>query len=209
MYIFFLLNGKGAVFTCSCLLKRRDYRWLASSNAMCFKIISCSKHGSCHILALCHETFSWPMDSVLCNEWRDKTDPYRIILSTQNTRRAHVSQYKNDPAHWINLILTLFNADCSVALAIQSRGVGIAQSLKRPATGWTARVTSPAVQDFSLLHSVQIDSGAYPVSYPVSTGVSFPGVKRKGREADYSPPLPRSRKVELYSPIGVNGIVRN
>jgi hypothetical protein len=32
-------------------------------------------------------------------------------------------------------------------------GVGIAQSVYRRATGWTARVRFPAVQDFSLLSS--------------------------------------------------------
>jgi hypothetical protein len=47
---------------------------------------------------------------------------------------------------------------------------------------WTAR------QDFSLLHSVQTDSGAHQVSYPMGTGGSFPGVKWQGREADHSPP---------------------
>jgi hypothetical protein len=41
-------------------------------------------------------------------------------------------------------------------------------------TGWRARVGFPAVQDFSLLHSVQTDSEAHP-AYPVGTGGSFPG----------------------------------
>jgi hypothetical protein len=41
---------------------------------------------------------------------------------------------------------------------------------------------------FSLLHSVQTDSGAYPASYPIGTRGSFPGVKQPGREADHSPP---------------------
>jgi hypothetical protein len=41
--------------------------------------------------------------------------------------------------------------------------------------------------NFSLLH-VQTSSGAYPESYPMSTGGAFPGVKRPGREADHSPP---------------------
>jgi hypothetical protein len=39
----------------------------------------------------------------------------------------------------------------------------------------------------NLLH-VQTDSGAHPVSYPMSTGDFFLGVKRQGREADHSPP---------------------
>jgi hypothetical protein len=40
----------------------------------------------------------------------------------------------------------------------------------------------------SLLHSVQIDPGAHPASYPMGTGASFPGGKATGREADHSPP---------------------
>jgi hypothetical protein len=38
----------------------------------------------------------------------------------------------------------------------------------------------PAVQDFSLLHSVQTGSGAHPASYPMGTGGSFPGGKAVG-----------------------------
>jgi hypothetical protein len=58
-------------------------------------------------------------------------------------------------------------------------------------TGWTARVRFPAVQIFSLLHSVQTDSGAHRASYTMGTGGSFAGgggVKRPGRETDHSPP---------------------
>jgi len=38
------------------------------------------------------------------------------------------------------------------------------------------------------LYCVQTYSGAHPASYPIVTGVSFPDVKRSGREADQSPP---------------------
>jgi hypothetical protein len=38
------------------------------------------------------------------------------------------------------------------------------------------------------LHVVQTSSEAHPVTYPMSIGGSFPGIKRKGREADHSPP---------------------
>jgi hypothetical protein len=34
----------------------------------------------------------------------------------------------------------------------------IAKSVERRATGWTARIRFPAVQDFSFLYSVQTDS---------------------------------------------------
>jgi hypothetical protein len=46
-------------------------------------------------------------------------------------------------------------------------------------------------QEFSLLHVVQTGSEAHPASYPMGiggVGVLSPGVKRKGREADHSPP---------------------
>jgi hypothetical protein len=68
-------------------------------------------------------------------------------------------------------------------------GVEIAQLVQQRATSWTARVRFPEVQDFSLLHSLQTDSGAHPASCPVGTWDLFPrGVKRQGREADQLPP---------------------
>jgi hypothetical protein len=47
----------------------------------------------------------------------------------------------------------------------------------------------PALQNFTLLHSVQTESGAHPASYPIAIDVLSSGVKRPGREADHSPPL--------------------
>jgi hypothetical protein len=41
---------------------------------------------------------------------------------------------------------------------------------------------------FSLLHSVQIGSGAHPTSYAMGTRGSFTAVKRQGREADHLHP---------------------
>jgi hypothetical protein len=41
---------------------------------------------------------------------------------------------------------------------------------------------------FSLLHSVQTDSGAHPASYAIGTWGYFLGGKRQGREADHSSP---------------------
>jgi hypothetical protein len=41
--------------------------------------------------------------------------------------------------------------------------------------GWATQVRFPAVKDFSLLHSVQTDSGAHPASYSMGTGGSFLG----------------------------------
>jgi hypothetical protein len=41
---------------------------------------------------------------------------------------------------------------------------------------------------FSLLHTVQTESGAHPASCPMDSGLSFPGGKATGREANHSPP---------------------
>jgi hypothetical protein len=49
------------------------------------------------------------------------------------------------------------------------------------ATGWKARVRVLELQDFSLLHSVQTESGVQPA------GGSFPGVTVQGQDYDYSP----------------------
>jgi hypothetical protein len=62
----------------------------------------------------------------------------------------------------------------------KSGGVGIAQLVYRRATGWTAPIRFPAVQDLSLLHSVQPHSGAHPASYPMGTVGSFPRNKAAG-----------------------------
>jgi hypothetical protein len=49
-------------------------------------------------------------------------------------------------------------------------------------------------------HCIQSGSGAHPVSYPMGTRGSFPGVKRPGHKADHSPPSSADAKecVELY-----------
>jgi hypothetical protein len=57
------------------------------------------------------------------------------------------------------------------------------------ATGYRldGRVRLPAVQDFSLLHSVQADSGTHPASFSLSGTIS-PGTNWQRREADHTPP---------------------
>jgi hypothetical protein len=56
---------------------------------------------------------------------------------------------------------------------------GISQSLQRLDYGRNDRrigVRFPAAAtDFSLVHNVQIGSGAHPASYPISTGAVCPG----------------------------------
>jgi hypothetical protein len=71
-------------------------------------------------------------------------------------------------------------------------------------SGWMARVSFPAVQDFFLLYSVQTGSGAHSASYPMGTRGSFPGGKAAGayhsppssaevKNAAAIPPLPHTR----------------
>jgi hypothetical protein len=48
-------------------------------------------------------------------------------------------------------------------------------------TGWTVGVRFPAAaRNFSLFHSVQIGSGAHPVSYTMRNGGLFPEGKEAG-----------------------------
>jgi hypothetical protein len=58
-------------------------------------------------------------------------------------------------------------------------GAGIAQSVKRLATGWTTRgsgSSSPGrVKTFSLLHIVQTGSGVHPTSYKMGIRVKATG----------------------------------
>jgi hypothetical protein len=64
-----------------------------------------------------------------------------------------------------------------------------------------SRVRFPAgAGNFSLHPRDQNGSGAHSAYHPVSTGSSFPGIKRLGREADHSPPSSTEVKecVELY-----------
>jgi len=41
---------------------------------------------------------------------------------------------------------------------------------------------------FCLRHRIQTGSGAHSASCTMGTGISYPGVKRLGREADHLPP---------------------
>jgi hypothetical protein len=69
--------------------------------------------------------------------------------------------------------------DCSGFSITPTNIHAYAYKEERRATGWTARIRFPAVQGFSLLHSVQTDSGA-PASCPMCTGAFLPGVKAAG-----------------------------
>jgi hypothetical protein len=55
----------------------------------------------------------------------------------------------------------------------------------------------PGVQDFSLLNSIQIDSGVHPTSYPMGMWGSFPmGLSGRAGEADHSPTYLYSAEVK-------------
>jgi hypothetical protein len=74
--------------------------------------------------------------------------------------------------------------------------VGIATGYWLDDTGFDSRQK----EDFSLLHSAQAGSGAYPTSYPMGTRSFFPEGKAGGRrEADHSPPA--SAEVKNGGPI--------
>jgi hypothetical protein len=68
-------------------------------------------------------------------------------------------------------------------------------------------------QDFYLLRSVQICSGAHPSSHTIGTGGCFLVIKQPGCEADHSPPSSaeamNSGAIKLHSPIRLHGIVLN
>jgi hypothetical protein len=71
----------------------------------------------------------------------------------------------------------------------------IAQSVYWWAMGCSAGIRFPAVAIYSILHSVQIGSGAQPPSYPTSAGGCFPGVKRERRQNNCSPPSSAEVKI--------------
>jgi hypothetical protein len=95
--------------------------------------------------------------------------------------------------------------------SISYRTAGIAQSVLRLVTDWTAEgwEFEPRYgQDCSPLHVVQTGSGSHSASYPVGTGGSFPGVKL----AIHLQLAPRSRiyvDVYLHSSICLHGVVLN
>jgi hypothetical protein len=70
---------------------------------------------------------------------------------------------------------------------------------------WAVGVLFPAgTKAFSLLHSVQTDSGAHQPPIQWIKGAVTPGVKRQGRGADHSPPYSAEvknsgAKLPLYS----------
>jgi hypothetical protein len=81
-------------------------------------------------------------------------------------------------------------------------------------TGWMARVRSlTGTTDFSLLHSVQTSSRAYPTSNPMwVSGALLLEVNSQGMKLiTHLHLVPRLRMVELYfhSPICLHGIVLN
>jgi hypothetical protein len=84
----------------------------------------------------------------------------------------------------------------------QSRDSSVGRELGYGLDDRGSRVRLPAgAGNFSLHHLIQNGSGAaHPASYPMGTRGYYPGVKRPGREADYSLPSSAEVKecVELY-----------
>jgi hypothetical protein len=93
--------------------------------------------------------------------------------------------YKNYIGEKSKLFLFLiFN--CCMCL-FWSKVVSAAKQVRMAqATGKTARVRLQAVQDFSVLHSIQKSLGS-PLQWV--PGALYPGAKWRGREADHSPPF--------------------
>jgi hypothetical protein len=84
---------------------------------------------------------------------------------------------------WHRLVHRAAVCVCVYMKTIRDISVGIATGYRLD-----GRVRFPVgAGDFSLLHSLQIDSGANPTSHPMGTVVSFPEAKRPGRETEHSP----------------------
>jgi hypothetical protein len=76
--------------------------------------------------------------------------------------------------------------------------VGIATSYGLDDRGVGFRVLVGA--KICLIHVVQTGPGVHPTSYQLGTGALSPGVKRKGREADRSPPASAEvKKTWIYT----------
>jgi hypothetical protein len=85
----------------------------------------------------------------------------------------------------LNLRSVLTQCYCNFSLKeplLTNSSVGIATGYGLEDGG----VRVPVGKEFSFLH-VQTDPGVHPTSYTMGNGVSFPGVKRPGREAEHSP----------------------
>jgi hypothetical protein len=81
------------------------------------------------------------------------------------------------------LLSTLFSNTLSLCSSFNMMGAGIAQSVKRLATGSTtegSEFESRYNQECSPLHIFYTGSGVNPTSYPVGTGGSYPGGKVAG-----------------------------
>jgi hypothetical protein len=81
----------------------------------------------------------------------------------------------------------------------RDRSVGIATDYGLDERGGGS--SSPGrVKKCSLPHIVQTGSAVHPTSYKIGTVGSFPGVKRQGPEADYSPPTSAEvKKMWIYT----------
>lgn len=105
----------------------------------------------------------------------------QLWYTTLYRRRKNNSQ----PPPWEPQILIKMEniSKRKLSAGCRSSSIGVATGY-----GLAARIRFPArARNISLLSNVHIDSGNYPVSYPMSTGGSSPEVKQPKREANHSP----------------------
>jgi hypothetical protein len=128
--------------------------------------------------------------------------PFCILLYNALCVCMMFSFFASPPQVLQHIVLLLFKS--------RDSSVGIATGYGLDDRGSRFRFPAGA-GNFSLHHRVQNGSGAHPASYSVGTRGSFPGVKRPGREADYSHPSSAEAKEwmepYLHSPIRLNGVV--
>jgi hypothetical protein len=98
-----------------------------------------------------------------------------LVVSKKALRALHVGN-KNLSSIGLRTLDT-FSSDLEISLNVN----GIAQSVWRWATGWTAWVRCPVGKFFFLFYSIQTGSGAHPASYPMDTGGYFPGGRAGGQ----------------------------
>jgi hypothetical protein len=67
--------------------------------------------------------------------------------------------------------MTVMNLFPAVVQNLRSRESSVGRAT---GFGLDARILFPAVQNISLLHGAQTESGAHPASYPMGTGGSYP-----------------------------------
>jgi hypothetical protein len=141
--------------------------------------------GSCRWMLEKGASSGWLSFSCLLHDITIPTFPhvwnYACLISLRNTQ-SHKRNTVIVHSSFFLLHLSSFSLSCSIS--VENTAIIEANSSERLATGWTAIVRFPVGQEFSLLHKVQIGSGAHPASWV--PGDPSPGIQRQKREADCS-----------------------